>query len=153
MEVSVPSVHTGAYWAQIETIAAPLRQVSAVAIAPTTWFAVTPNFSTLLAFARTDVVTPVEGFEPTSFDNRPAVLSARDDHAALWRLTESAWPDFFAGRDPAMRLNEEVEMALGATVPGHLQQWLKDCCADFIEWAANGSPEGARQVGDHAVRR
>lgn len=115
-------------------VATPFNQVSDVSVAPTTWFAVTPDFSTLLAFARTSVVTPVGDFQPTSFESQAPTMSARDAHAALWRISESAWPEFFARRAPRAGLDHEIEAALDATVPGRLRGWLRLCCADYFDW-------------------
>ncbi len=124
-------------------VAAPFQQVSAVSVVPTVWFAVTPDFSTLLAFARTSVVTPVTGFQPGAVESQPSTMSPRDAHSTLWRISESAWPDFFARRRPAPGLDVEVEEAFGATVPSRLQSWLRLCCADYFEWLASESTVGA----------
>jgi hypothetical protein len=115
-------------------VAAPFRQVSDVSVVPTTWFAATSDFSTLLAYARTSVVTPVTDFKSSPFESRPPTMSARDAHAFLWRLSESAWPDFFARRRPLSGVALEIEEAVDATVPGRLQPWLRLCCADFFDW-------------------
>lgn len=123
----------------VVAVAGPFRQVSDSSVAPTVWFAATPDFGTLLAFARTTVVTPVPQFTPGPFPARPARVSVKQAHAALWRLSESAWPDFFGGRPPAEGVAAEVEAAVDATVPGRLQAWLRLCCADYFRWLAGGS--------------
>jgi len=121
-------------------VATPFRQVSSVSVAPTAWFAVSPDFSTLLAFARTDVVTPVTGFKSSPVGGSTPMMSSRDAHATLWRLSETAWPDFFARRAPRVGLRSEVEAALDATIPGRLQAWLRLCCADYFEWVNSETP-------------
>lgn len=115
-------------------VAAPLRQVSDVSVAPTMWFAATPGFSTLLAYARTAVISPVSDFQPSKFASRPPTMSARDAHAALWRISISAWPDFFAHRKPTDGVGMEISRAFDASVPDRLRPWLKLCCADFFDW-------------------
>lgn len=115
-------------------IAAPSRQQSDVSVVPSTWFAVTPDFRSLLVFARTSVVTPLSDFQPAPVEPLSTALASREAHAALWRLSETAWPDFFAHRCPTAGLGSEVEAALDATVPSQLQPWLRQCCADYFDW-------------------
>ena len=121
-------------------VAAPFQQVGDVAVAPTAWFAVTPDFATLLAFARTDVVTPMTGFQSSPVGSSTPTMSTRDAHAVLWRLSETAWPDFFARRAPKVGLRSEVEAALDVTIPSRLQAWLRLCCADYFEWVNSETP-------------
>lgn len=117
-------------------VAAPFRQRGELSMAPSVWFAVTPDFGTLLAFARTRVVSPVTGFEQGPVESRSSEMSARAAHAALWRVSETAWPDFFAARPPAPGIADEVAAALDATVPARLLPWIHLCCADYFEWLA-----------------
>lgn len=117
-------------------IAAPFLQVSDSSVAPSTWFATTPDFSTLLAFACTSVVTPVADFQSGPLELRATSMTARDAHAALWRMSEREWPDFFALRNPRSELTSDFEAAFAATVPDRLQPWMRLCCADFFEWIA-----------------
>lgn len=115
-------------------VAAPFRQVSDSSVAPSIWFATTPDFSTLLAFARISVVTPVADFQPAPVEPRATTMPARDGHAALWRMSERDWPDFFALRSPRSDLTSDFEAAFAATIPARLQPWLRQCCADLFEW-------------------
>lgn len=84
-------------------IAAPSRQQSDVSVVPSTWFAVTPDFRSLLVFARTSVVTPLSDFQPAPVEPLSTALASREAHAALWRLSETAWPDFFSASLPHRR--------------------------------------------------
>lgn len=123
-------------------VAAPFRQTSDVSIAPSSWFACTWDFSTLLAFSRTTVVTPVSDFQPEVFAARAAnTMTTREAHAELWRLADSAWPDFFASRPAPRGLGVRMEAALAASVPSHLHAWLHQCCADYFAWSST-APAG-----------
>ncbi len=115
-------------------VAAPFRQHSDSSIAPSTWFATNPDFSTLLAFARTSVVTPVADFQSGPLEPRTTTMTTREAHAALWRMSERDWPDFFALQRPRSEIAADIEAAFTATVPDRLQPWLRLCCADFFEW-------------------
>lgn len=120
-------------------VAAPFRQRSESSIAPSTWFATDPDFSTLLAFARTSVVTPVADFQAGPLKPRPTTMTTRDAHAALWRMSERDWPDFFALRSPRPELTSDFEAAFAATVPDWLQPWMRQCCADLFEWLVSNT--------------
>jgi hypothetical protein len=124
-------------------VAAPFRETGTISVAPSVWFAVTPDFSTMLAFARTGAVTPVEDFRPALVETRSSSLRPREAHALLWRLSDSLWSDFFAGREAASSTRSEVTSAVDATVPARLQPWLHLCCQDFFDWLGQAAPDPA----------
>lgn len=117
--------------------ATPYRQVSEFSVSPTAWFAVAPDFSRLLAFARTSVVTPVTGFVPATLGPRTqSCMSPREAHARLWALSDTVWPTFFARHDLPDGIAHDVAAAIDATVPVRLKPWITLCCFDFFDWLA-----------------
>lgn len=134
-------------------IAAPFRQVDDTTVAPSVWFAATPDLSALLAFAHTRIVTPVQDFRPGPIERTAIDLSAKNAHAVLWGLADSMWADFFDGRAPAAVAVQTAPAALDATVPSRLRPWLQLCCSDFFEWLnpggsaeADSPAQGARPL-------
>lgn len=115
-------------------VAAPARATGETAAAPSAWFAAAPDFSRLLAFSATDVVSPVRAFEPGPTPVRRPSQDPRDAHAFLWASSADTWPAFFAGQPVPSEVASGVEAAVEATVPARLDAWLRLCCADFFAW-------------------
>lgn len=106
----------------------------AVSEVPTHWFAIDPGRTALLAFARTDVVTPVADFVPSEVSSDAAAMHPRDAHRLLRQQLPQLEATWFAGAAAPAGVAGDVLAAYGSAVPPRFLPWLQLCCSDFFSW-------------------
>jgi hypothetical protein len=103
--------------------------------APTYWYAMDPTRSSLYAFARTSLLSPVVEFAPGPLRTATPPMHPREAHAVIRQRLPLVQEAFFAGHR-AEQPAALIEQAYAATIPTGLQSWIRLCCADFFAWLA-----------------
>lgn len=112
--------------------AVPLRRDPREALAPELWYLVHRS-GELRAFALTDIVSPLPGYEPGGTDVEFPPMHPRDALETL-RTDEHVVRAFFAGDRVPEGMSVGYDLAVMTLTHPAMRHWLRVCCSDFFEW-------------------